>query len=372
MRRIEAEVEIEAPAERVWEVLIDFAAYPGWNPFMAEVHGEARLGAILRARLEAPGAPRLRARLRVTKVEPPCELRWTGTRGLVRGERVITITPVDDGRVRLAQYTDFAGLLAQLLGFLDRYEPAMAAMNAALKARAEAPDASAALTVRKAHALALFSGLGGEYDAVGALLSFGQDPRWRRELVAHIRAGPDDVVLDVATGTGLVAREALALVGEGGAVLGLDPSAGMLSQARLLGIPLVRALGERLPLRDGAFDFVSMGFALRHVADLDGLFAEMRRVLKPGGTACVLEITQPRRAVIATPLRVFMTRVVPAVAGIARRRVAADRLMRFYWDTIEACVAPEAVLGALERSGLGSVRRGVMLGMFSEYVATKT
>jgi demethylmenaquinone methyltransferase/2-methoxy-6-polyprenyl-1,4-benzoquinol methylase len=196
-------------------------------------------------------------------------------------------------------------------------------------------------------------------------------------------------VLDVAIGTGLVAREALALVGEGGAVLGLDPSAGMLSQARLLGIPLVRALGERLsqarllgiplvralgerlPLRDGAFDFVSMGFALRHVADLEALFGEVRRVLKPGGTVCILEITRPRRALAALPLRVFMTRVVPALARWSRRGAEAGKLMHFYWDTIDACVPPESVLRALERSGFEAPRHAVSLGMFSSYMATR-
>ena len=217
----------------------------------------------------------------------------------------------------------------------------------------------------------LFDRTAGDYDSVERMLAFGSGRWYRRQALQRAGLQPGMRVLDIATGTGLVAREALAVVGPTGSVLGLDPSAGMLSEAGSLSIPLVRALGEKLPCRDHAFDFVSMGFALRHVADLDKLFAEMRRVLKPGGTACVLEITQPRRAVIATPLRVFMTRVVPAVAGLARRRLAADRLMRFYWDTIEACVPPEAVVGALERSGLGAVRRGVVLGMFSEYVATK-
>src|SRR5687768_18543246 len=97
-------------------------------------------------------------------------------------------------------------------------------------------------------------------------------------------------VLDIATGTGLVAREALALIGPQGKLVGLDPSAGMLAEAMQLDIPLVRAIGEKLPFGDSQFDFVSMGFALRHVADLEGLFSETRRVLKPGGAACILEI----------------------------------------------------------------------------------
>jgi demethylmenaquinone methyltransferase/2-methoxy-6-polyprenyl-1,4-benzoquinol methylase len=161
-------------------------------------------------------------------------------------------------------------------------------------------------------------------------------------------------------------------VGPSGAVLGLDPSAGMLAEARRqLPIVVVRGRGEKLPLRDASFDFVSMGFALRHVTDLDALFGEFRRVLKPGGIACVLEISRPRPRIVAQPLRVFMTRVVPAVARIARRGNEARRLMDFYWDTIDACVPPEEVLAALARSGFAAPKRVVSLGMFSEYVACK-
>ena len=217
----------------------------------------------------------------------------------------------------------------------------------------------------------LFDRTSGDYDSVERMLAFGSGPWYRRKALQRAGLRPGMRVLDIATGTGLVAREALAVVGPTGSVVGLDPSAGMLSQAVGLDIPLVRALGERLPCRDAAFDFVSMGFALRHVADLDALFGEIRRVLKPGGTACVLEITRPTRPALAGPLRVFMTRVVPTAATLVRRGAAADRLMRFYWDTIDACVPPAAVLGALDHSGLASARRGVVLGMFSEYVAKK-
>lgn len=217
----------------------------------------------------------------------------------------------------------------------------------------------------------LFDGTAGDYDFVERLLGLGSGPWYRRKALgrAGLKAGMR--VLDVATGTGLVAREALKLVGKEGSVTGLDPSAGMLEQAVRLEFPLVRAMGERLPFRDASFDFVSMGFALRHVDDLDALFSEMRRVLKPGGTACILEITHPQRAFIAAPLRVFMTRVVPAVAVLWRRREHAKQLMQFYWDTIQACVPPAAVLGALERGGFDSASRGLVLGMFSEYTGRK-
>jgi demethylmenaquinone methyltransferase/2-methoxy-6-polyprenyl-1,4-benzoquinol methylase len=219
----------------------------------------------------------------------------------------------------------------------------------------------------------LFDGSARDYDYVERLLALGSGSWYRRHALLRAGLAPGMRVLDVATGTGLVAREALAIAGPQGCVVGLDPSAGMLAEAhRQLPMTLVRGRGEKLPLRDATFDFVSMGFALRHVTDLDALFAEFRRVLKPGGVACVLEISRPRPKVMAEPLRVFMTRVVPAVARIARRHSDAQRLMDFYWDTIDACVAPEEVLAALGRSGLDSPRRSLSLGMFSEYVARKT
>jgi demethylmenaquinone methyltransferase/2-methoxy-6-polyprenyl-1,4-benzoquinol methylase len=218
----------------------------------------------------------------------------------------------------------------------------------------------------------LFDGSARDYDYVERLLALGSGSWYRRNALLRAGLAPGMRVLDVATGTGLVAREALATVGPEGSVIGLDPSAGMLAEAhRQLPMTLVRGRGEKLPLRDASFDFVSMGFALRHVTDLDALFCEFRRVLKPGGAVCILEISRPRTKIVAQPLRVFMTRVVPAVARIARRHSDAQRLMDFYWDTIDACVAPEEVLAALARAGLDSPTRVSSLGMFSEYVAKK-
>jgi demethylmenaquinone methyltransferase/2-methoxy-6-polyprenyl-1,4-benzoquinol methylase len=217
----------------------------------------------------------------------------------------------------------------------------------------------------------LFDGTARDYDFVERLLAFGSGAWYRREALVRSGLAPGMRVLDVATGTGLVAREALAVVGPQGLVLGLDPSAGMLAEAKTLAVPLTRGLGEKLPYADASFDFVSMGFALRHVADLDALFAEMRRVLRPGGAACVLEITYPESRVAAVPLRFFMTQVVPLAALSSQRRASARALMRFYWDTIAACVPPSEVLAALTRAGFPAPRRGVVLGLFSEYVARK-
>jgi len=218
----------------------------------------------------------------------------------------------------------------------------------------------------------LFDDTAGDYDFVERLLGLGTGSWYRRSALSRAGLKPGMHVLDIATGTGLVAREALATIGPSGRLVGLDPSQGMLERAGTLGVPLVRALGERLPFAAASFDFVSMGFALRHVADLDRLFAEMRRVLRPGGSACILECTRPKNALHAAALRVFMTRVVPTVAAPWRRYAQARDLMQLFWDTIEACVPPEAVLESLGRAGLSEPRRSLALGIFSEYTGVRT
>jgi demethylmenaquinone methyltransferase / 2-methoxy-6-polyprenyl-1,4-benzoquinol methylase len=116
-------------------------------------------------------------------------------------------------------------------------------------------------SARKRHALALFAGLGPDYDRMGALLSFGQDPRWRRALVARVRAGPGDRVLDVATGTGLVAQELVR--SHGCSVVGLDQSEAMLAVARAnlpASVELIRGEAERLPFAEAELDALTFTY----------------------------------------------------------------------------------------------------------------
>ncbi len=209
-----------------------------------------------------------------------------------------------------------------------------------------------------------------DYEHVERLLAVGSGSWYRRDALRRAGLGPGMRVLDIATGTGLVAREAAALCAPGGFVVGLDPSAGMLheSSTRPCAV-LVRGFGERLPFADASFDFVAMGFALRHVADLGALLREMRRVLRPSGRACILEITRPKSALANGALRAFMTRLIPALSGGAAKRAGARELMDFYWETIQACVSPETVLQEIAEAGFAPAARVVTLGIFSEYVA---
>jgi demethylmenaquinone methyltransferase/2-methoxy-6-polyprenyl-1,4-benzoquinol methylase len=179
-------------------------------------------------------------------------------------------------------------------------------------------------------------------------------------------------VLDVATGTGQVARAAARILGGPRGVVGLDPSIGMLREARKVhGGPLVLGRAEAIPLRDDTFDMLSMGFALRHVATLETAFAEYRRVLKPGGRLLLLEVSRPRSAVIRWAIRIYFQHVLPLIIRIGTGSPDARLLMKYYWDTIDECVPAATILTALRQSGFVEVQYRVVGGCLSEYVAVR-
>jgi demethylmenaquinone methyltransferase / 2-methoxy-6-polyprenyl-1,4-benzoquinol methylase len=154
---------------------------------------------------------------------------------------------------------------------------------------------------RVRHARALFAGIAPEYERMGALLSFGQDPRWRRFLVSRIGVPPGSLVLDVASGTGLVARE---LARRQFRIVGLDPVAPMLhasaaaNDAAGLVAPIEAVLGraEELPFADGAFDALTFTYLLRYVDDPEATMCELARVVRPGGAIAGLEFGVPEDA----------------------------------------------------------------------------
>jgi demethylmenaquinone methyltransferase / 2-methoxy-6-polyprenyl-1,4-benzoquinol methylase len=210
------------------------------------------------------------------------------------------------------------------------------------------------------------------YEWVCRVMSLGAGEQYRREALhdAGLREGMR--LLDIATGTGLVLRSAVAITGASGLAVGLDPSRGMLSECRkTCTAPVLQGRGEHLPFTSGHFDMVSMGYGLRHVTDLRLLFAEHYRVLKPGGSVLVLEITQPQSPFGRWLSRLYLRHLIPAVARIGTGAPAARRMMDYFWETVEKCVPPEVILEALRQSGFTDATRRVMGGVLSEYRATK-
>ncbi|MBT2327059.1 class I SAM-dependent methyltransferase [Variovorax paradoxus] len=215
----------------------------------------------------------------------------------------------------------------------------------------------------------IFDDTAGDYDRIERVLALGSGPAYRRAALRRAGLAAGAQVIDVGIGTGLVAREALALIGPGGRLTGVDPSAGMLKQVALQGVQLCAGRAEALPCADGTADFLSMGYALRHLSDVRAAFAEFHRVLRPGGRLLVLEITRPASRIGTALLRGYMRTVVPVIARLAAKQRTTPELWRFYWDTIEACIPPATVIAALEAAGFTQVQRHVELGIFSEYTA---
>jgi demethylmenaquinone methyltransferase/2-methoxy-6-polyprenyl-1,4-benzoquinol methylase len=164
------------------------------------------------------------------------------------------------------------------------------------------------------HARALFAPLGSSYDRASALLSYGQDSRWRRFLVAQVEAGPDDRVLDVATGTAAVARELRRQ--KGCSVVGLDQSPEMLAEARRRigdGVELLEGEADHLPFADCEFDGLTFTYLLRYVDDPPTTLRELARVVRPGGVVAGLEFGVPSG--VWRPLWEIHVRVVLRAAG---------------------------------------------------------
>jgi len=220
--------------------------------------------------------------------------------------------------------------------------------------------------------IALFDGAARHYDRVCQLISLGSGQWYRRWTLERLGVRAGMTLLDVATGTGLMARAALSIVGEPADVVGLDPSAGMLHEARKrLPGPLVQGRVEVLPFRTGRFDVLTIGYALRHAADLDVAFAECLRVLKPGGRLLVLEITRAASPLRRGLIRLHFTLVLPGLMRLSTRNRSAHLLTRYYWDTIAECVPPAAILESLRRVGFTAGQARVFGGFLSEYTAVK-
>lgn len=219
-------------------------------------------------------------------------------------------------------------------------------------------------TPRKRHALSLFAGLPGRYDRAGALMSMGQDPRWRATMVEALDPRPGQRILDVACGTGLVTE---ALVRRGaGTVVALDQSEAMLEGLRhrmagdqqLAGrVEPLLGQAESLPFPDASFDALTFTYLLRYVDDPAATLHELARVVRPGGAIGMVEFGVPPRRRLRWAWQLYTRRGLPALGRLISP--AWEEVGRFLGPSIEDLarrLGPERLAAAWREAGIADVR----------------
>ena len=218
----------------------------------------------------------------------------------------------------------------------------------------------------------MFDRIARVYDRMNAVMTAGLHHQWRRRAADLAALAPGDHALDVATGTGDLALELGHRVAPDGLVIGADFSESMLSIARDKAAALARvttapagvelrfesANALALPYADGSFQAATVGFGARNFADLQQGLAEMARVVAPGGRVVVLEITTPTAGPLATLLRVWFDRIVPALG-----RVVGDAEAYTYLpDSVRRFPPPAELAQIMWRVGLRDVRYRLTAG----------
>jgi len=202
----------------------------------------------------------------------------------------------------------------------------------------------------------MFDRIAGRYELLNAVMTAGLYKLWNRKVVQATALRPGDTALDLACGTGSLTRALAGAVGPAGSVLGVDFSPEMLRAAEARPAPNVEyRLGDATDLAgvpSGRFDAATIAYGARNIPDLDGLFAEMNRALRPGGRAVCLEIARPRGRLSGAFYGLWFDRIVPKVGGL----ISGDAQAYAYLpQSVKAFVAPDELAVIMERNGLQDV-----------------
>ena len=206
---------------------------------------------------------------------------------------------------------------------------------------------------------AMFDGIAHRYDLLNTLLTLGMDRRWRRALVKSLDLPEDGKVLDLACGTGDIAK-ALLRRWPGIDLVGADPALAMLQLARekVPALQPVACVAEQLPFAGASFDAVTVAFGVRNFARTEAGLAEIGRVLKPGGQLAVLEFALADRGPFRRFFRWFLVRAIPGIGGALSRSAA----YRYLPESIARFSSPDQFLQLLAECGITGIKTRYWLG----------
>ncbi len=202
----------------------------------------------------------------------------------------------------------------------------------------------------------MFDRIAGRYELLNTVMTAGLNRLWNREVVRSTGLRPGGRAIDLACGTGSLTRDLASRVGPEGHVLGIDFSREMLRVAQTRPAPNIEyRLGDATRLEglsSAAFDAATIAYGARNIPDLDALFSEMARVLKPGGVAVCLEIARPESRVFAGFYGLWFDKIVPRIGA----RISGDaRAYSYLPESVKEFVAPDELCDIMERNGLQDV-----------------
>jgi demethylmenaquinone methyltransferase / 2-methoxy-6-polyprenyl-1,4-benzoquinol methylase len=200
----------------------------------------------------------------------------------------------------------------------------------------------------------MFDSIAPRYDLVNRVMTFGMDRGWRRAAVRSLALGPGELVFDLACGTGDLCRD---LAAAGYRPVGVDLSFGMLAHASAPG-PLLQGDALRLPFPDASAAGATSGFALRNFVELDGFFAELARVVRPGGRVALLDVAEPANPLLRLGHQAYFGHVVPRIGALLSDGAAYRYLPR----SVAYLPPVEVMLERLGASGFEAVRRRPLSG----------
>lgn len=214
----------------------------------------------------------------------------------------------------------------------------------------------------------MFDAVAERYDRMNAVMTMGQERRWRAIVARELAVGRGDIVLDLAAGTG---ASSVAIETTGARVVACDFSQGMLGVGRVRHPKLRLVAGDalRLPYRDASFDAATISFGLRNVANVDLALQELARVTKPGGRLVVLETSAPRRQPLRAGHAVYVARVLPRLAKLVSSN---DEAYQYLAESVSEWPGPTALAERIAAAGWSTVTwRQLLLGAVAMHRAVR-